>query len=85
MSTIAEGLYIPTDLGKRARIWHRYVIGELNGMIRYSRGGDQQHHVCKASTFEGWIRRWKCVRGNLDGSGDLSPTSSTHAVGGNEP
>lgn len=66
MTTITEGLYIPTDLGKRAHIGHRYVIGVLNGMVRYSRGGDR-HYMCQVATFDSWIKRWKCKRGELNG------------------
>lgn len=72
---IAAGLYVPTDLGKRVHIWHRYVIAEFNGMISYSRGGDR-NYACKAITFENWIKRWKCVRKDLGSSG--------HAVGAND-
>lgn len=66
MTTISEGLYVPTDLGKRAHIWHRYVLGQLKGMVCYSRGGENHYH-CSATTFEKWIKRWKCVRQELNG------------------
>lgn len=75
---IASGLYVPTDLGKRAHIWHRYVIAEFNGMIRYSRGGNI-NYACKTKTFENWIKRWKCKRAELDGSG-RSPQVSAHSI-----
>lgn len=68
---ILEGLYVPTNLGKRAHIWHRYVIGELNGMIRYSRGSDRQHFVCKTTTFEKWIERYEAIHKPHVGPGDV--------------
>lgn len=58
-ATINEGLYVPTNIGKRAHIWHRYVLGQVSGMVRYSRGGTQ-HFCCQAVTFEKWIKRYEC-------------------------
>lgn len=73
---IAEGLYVPTNLGKRAHIWHRYVIGELDGMVRYSRGSDRQHFVCKATTFAKWIERYEAKHKPHVGPGDVQPYTS---------
>lgn len=64
---ITPGLYVPTDIGNREFIWHRYVIAEFNGMVAYSRGGDR-NFSCKSATFENWIKRWKCKRAVLDGN-----------------
>lgn len=74
---IAEGLYVPTNLGKRAHIWHRYVIGELNGVVRYSRGGNDQHRLCRAETFAKWIERYEAVHKPKVGPGDVQPYAAT--------
>lgn len=75
---IASGLYVPTEIGNREYIWHRYVIAEFGGMVRYSRGGDR-NYACKATTFENWIKRWKCARRSLGGN-ELKPSPSVPAV-----
>lgn len=74
---IAPGLYVPTDIGNREYIWHRYVIAEFNGMVAYSRGGDK-NFSCAATTFERWIKRWKCERRTLGG---ISSGSIEHPHG----
>jgi hypothetical protein len=67
---IAEGLYVPTNLGKRGHIWHRYVLGELSGMVRYSRGGTR-HFMCRSKTFEKWIERYEAQHKPNVGPGDV--------------
>lgn len=56
---IVEGCYVPTKShGKRAAKWRR-IVGQLNGMVRYTHGNDCQHGACKEATFIGWIRRYE--------------------------
>ena len=76
---ITEGLYVPTDIGEREYIWHRYVIAQFKGMICYSRGAEKHYH-CSITTFEKWVKRWKCERRALNGV-DLQPSkSSAHSI-----
>jgi len=72
---IAEGLYVPTNLGKRGHIWHRYVLGQIGSVVRYSRGGTR-HFMCKAVTFEKWLKRYEAQhKPKVSEDTSQSPTS----------
>ena len=49
-SEICDTWYIPRE-GKP-----RWVLGILNGRVRYSTGGDS-HHVCLQRTFRRWMKK----------------------------
>lgn len=55
--TVTEGWYVLPPQGERARTrYNRWVLGEIRGMVRYSKGGTQ-HFMCKVETFQKWLRR----------------------------
>jgi hypothetical protein len=57
--TIAEGFYIPAPDPKGATTrYTRWVLGEVRGMVCYSKGGDE-HFMCSAETFAKWIKAYK--------------------------
>jgi hypothetical protein len=57
MPSIPEGWYIPApDPNGRTR-YNRWVLGEIRGMVRYSKGGTE-HFMCQVETFRKWLKRY---------------------------
>jgi len=65
-TTIPEGWYIPEQIpNARFRRLPRWVLGEIDGIIRYSKGGNE-HFCCRVQTFINWARRTNAAKGSSD-------------------
>lgn len=61
---ITEGWYVPAPplpTEERKHRFARWVLGEIDGKVCYSKGGTD-HYFCKPSTFLNWCKRAKATR-----------------------
>lgn len=67
MNEVANGWYIPTPDPKGRRRLPRWVLGTINGVIRYSKGGSE-HFMCSPRTFQKWVKQYGAWRADSDPS-----------------
>lgn len=80
MSTIKEGWWIPEQLPEpRQRRLPRWILGEINGQVCYSKGGTE-HFYCQVQTFINWMKRTNAELRTKD-SATPRLTGSADAVG----
>lgn len=81
MTTIREGWWIPKQSPEvRQRRLPRWILGEINGQLCYSKGGTE-HFYCKVQTFINWMKRTNAEFKTKDSApAQLPPASPSPSI-----